>query len=211
MSNKPSQCTNVDCQSFSIIEEHGQQVCQECGAVCQELEIVNDNAFGEGRDGQLTMIGSQVGNDKTRGRPFGSGLIKGIGAFESQEIAERKGNAHDRELKSLADLKGQLALNRIASALNMSQSLRAPAMRLYRIAMGHNFIQGRSVDRVAAVCLYVASRVQTGDGQKYMLIDFADNLKASGPINFCFITDKVNRSMSSTLVMSTRTLLTNSV
>lgn len=176
----------------------------------REIEIVNDNAFGEGRDGQLTMIGSQIGNDKTRGRPFGGGLLKGIGAFESQEIAERKGNANDRELECMADLKGQIALNKIASALNMSQSLRAPAMRLYRVAMGHNFIQGRTVERVAAVCLYVASRVQTGDGQKYMLIDFADNLKASRPTRFCFMTDEMNRLMSSTLAMSIRTLSNNS-
>ncbi|KAL9036877.1 MAG: hypothetical protein Q9214_005944, partial [Letrouitia sp. 1 TL-2023] len=157
--NKPLQCTNVDCRSFNIIEEHGQQICQECGAVYQEVEIVNDNAFGEGRDGQLTMIGSQIGNDKTRGKPFGSGLIKGIGAFESEEIAERNGDAHDQELIPLADMTGQMGMNKIASALNVNQSLRGPAMQLYRLAMGHNFIQGRSVERVAAINVFELGHV----------------------------------------------------
>ncbi|KAL9613173.1 MAG: hypothetical protein Q9167_002250 [Letrouitia subvulpina] len=155
---KTVQCTNVNCLSFNIIEEHGQQLCQECGAVYQEVEIVNDNAFGEGRDGQLTMIGSQVSNDKTRGRPFGSGAIKGAGAFESREIAERNGDADDKHFGDLGFLAnvavGVLAMSKIASALNMSQSLRAPALQIYRMAMNNNFIQGRSIERVAAIVVF---------------------------------------------------------
>ena len=91
---KPLQCTNIECRSFNIVEESGQQLCQDCGTVCQDVDIVNDNAFGEGRDGQMTMIGSHVGNDQARGKPFGSGIIRGIGGFESREITERNGIGH---------------------------------------------------------------------------------------------------------------------
>jgi len=47
--------------------------------------------------------------------------------------------------------------------------------RLYKLAGDKNFIQGRTIQVVAAVCLYIACRI---DKQApYLLIDFADAIQ----------------------------------
>jgi transcription factor IIIB subunit 2 len=47
--------------------------------------------------------------------------------------------------------------------------------QLYKLASNANFVQGRRIDQVAAVCLYSAHR-QHENGCNTMLIDYADKL-----------------------------------
>lgn len=54
-------------------------------------------------------------------------------------------------------------------------------MGLFTLAAGINFIQGRRTKAVAAVCLYIACRLQPG-GTKLMLIDFSDVLTVSSAL-----------------------------
>ena len=53
-------------------------------------------------------------------------------------------------------------------------------MQVFRLAVVHNFIQGRRTKSVAAVCLYIACRIQK-DTNRIMLIDFSDVLMVSCP------------------------------
>jgi transcription factor IIIB subunit 2 len=60
----------------------------------------------------------------------------------------------------------------IGTKLGLAQYLIDAGKRLYTLAYNKNFIQGRSVPVVAAVCLYAACR---SDGRApYLLIDFSD-------------------------------------
>lgn len=60
----------------------------------------------------------------------------------------------------------------IGNKMGLSQYLIDAGKRNYSLAFHKNFIQGRTVTVVAAVCLYAACR---SDGKApYLLIDFAD-------------------------------------
>lgn len=51
-------------------------------------------------------------------------------------------------------------------------------MQIFKLAAANNFIQGRRTKSVAAVCLYIACRIQK-DTNRVMLIDFSDVLQVS--------------------------------
>jgi transcription factor IIIB subunit 2 len=79
--------------------------------------------------------------------------------MESREMTEQNGNRY------------MLQLSR---ALTIPESATKAAGQVFKLAVGLNFIQGRRTKTVAAVCLYIACRRQTGN--TIMLIDFADVL-----------------------------------
>ena len=67
-------------------------------------------------------------------------------------------------------------------ALQLGESFIDDAMQAFKLAIGHNFIQGRHTTHVAAVCLYIACRRR--DDNRIMLIDLSDILRvreASSP------------------------------
>jgi len=80
-------------------------------------------------------------------------------------------------------LSGRRYINQIGAALSMSDSLTKGAMNVYTLAVANNFIQGRQTRSVAAVCLYIATRLLDTNSNnsrniaKFMLIDFADILQ----------------------------------
>lgn len=54
-------------------------------------------------------------------------------------------------------------------------------MQIFKLAAANNFIQGRRTKSVAAVCLYIACRIQK-DTNRTMLIDFSDVLMVSDSV-----------------------------
>lgn len=65
----------------------------------------------------------------------------------------------------------------IANSLRISESTLGHAHSIFRLASNNNFIQGRRIDTVAAVCLYAACRMTSPC--RVMLMDFADNRNVS--------------------------------
>jgi transcription factor IIIB 90 kDa subunit len=57
--------------------------------------------------------------------------------------------------------------------LKISESVINSGMQIFKLAAMNNFIQGRRMNMVAAVCLYTACRKEKPC--KVMLIDFADS------------------------------------
>lgn len=72
---------------------------------------------------------------------------------------------------------GSRFINALGRNLTIPESTQKAANNVFKLAVGLNFIQGRRTRTVAAVCLYIACRRQTGN--TIMLIDFADNLMVS--------------------------------
>ncbi|KAL8770545.1 MAG: hypothetical protein Q9209_003801 [Squamulea sp. 1 TL-2023] len=148
-SNRISVCTDPKCGSTNLDEENGHLVCQECGIIVQETNIVSDNTFIETGGGESMRAGVTVGNDASRARVYDP-----VGA----RIAG-----------------GRHAIRAVAGhPLNIVQDLQDAAMQVYKLAIANNFIQGRHTRSVAAVCLYIACRKNKGENNKWMLIDFAD-------------------------------------
>lgn len=70
---------------------------------------------------------------------------------------------------------GRRYIHQLGAALTVSQSLMDSGMQIFKLAAANNFIQGRRTRSVAAVCLYIACRIQK-DSNRIMLIDFSDVL-----------------------------------
>jgi transcription factor IIIB subunit 2 len=81
----------------------------------------------------------------------------------------RVGGTEDRE-KSIREARG--LMQGYAQQLNVSDSLVTAGTQVFKLASGANFIQGRTLASVAAVCLYAACRAEPPC--KVMLIDLAD-------------------------------------
>ncbi|KAL9003914.1 MAG: hypothetical protein Q9188_003252, partial [Gyalolechia gomerana] len=140
-------CTVPSCQSRALEEENGYLICQSCGTVLQEANIVSDNMFIDMPGGESMRAGVTVGNDATRARVYDA-------------LAAR--------------IVGRQAIRAVAGhPLNIVQDLQDTAMQVYKLCLANNFVQGRLTRSVAAVCLYIACR-RSKENNKFMLIDFAD-------------------------------------
>jgi transcription factor IIIB subunit 2 len=63
----------------------------------------------------------------------------------------------------------------MASQLEVHENVVSTAVQIFKLAAMNNFVQGRRMDVVCAVCLYSACR--QSQPCKVMLIDFADRLQ----------------------------------
>lgn len=81
----------------------------------------------------------------------------------------RVGGSEDRE-KSIREAKG--LMQGYAQQLQVTDNLVTAGTQVFKLASAANFIQGRTLHSVAAVCLYAACRAQPPC--KLMLIDLAD-------------------------------------
>lgn len=61
--------------------------------------------------------------------------------------------------------------------LGIRESTIQSGVQIFKLAAMNNFIQGRRMDQVAAVCLYSACRKDSPC--RIMLIDFADKVEVS--------------------------------
>ncbi|KAJ5239984.1 hypothetical protein N7468_004603 [Penicillium chermesinum] len=155
---KTSSCPNPSCPAPNIVEDEGQKVCSGCGTVVSESNIVSEVSFGESASGAAVVQGAFVGEDQTHVRSYGPSFQRG-GGMESRELTEQTGNRY---------------INALGRNMSVPESTQKAANQVFKLAVGLNFIQGRRTKTVAAVCLYIACRRQTGN--TIMLIDFADNL-----------------------------------
>lgn len=76
---------------------------------------------------------------------------------------------------------GRRYVTQLGTALTIGQSLIDSGMQIFKLAAANNFIQGRRTKSVAAVCLYIACRIQK-DTNRTMLIDFSDVLMVSDSV-----------------------------
>ena len=149
--NRP-QCPNKACPKPDVVDG----TCRTCGRVADDSNIVSEVTFGESSSGAAVVHGSYIGADQAGVRSMGP-------AFR------RVGGSDDRE-KTIREAKG--LMQGYAQQLNLSESLVEAGTQAFKLASSANFIQGRTIASVAAVCLYVACRLRPPC--KIMLIDLAD-------------------------------------
>uniref|UniRef100_A0A8H7K918 Cyclin-like domain-containing protein n=1 Tax=Bionectria ochroleuca TaxID=29856 RepID=A0A8H7K918_BIOOC len=118
--------------------------------------IVAEVQFGETSSGAAMVQGSFVAADQAGVRSMGPSF-------------RRVGGSEDRE-KSIREAKG--LMQGYAQQLNVSESFVTYGTQVFKLASSANFIQGRTLTSVAAVCLYAACRAEPPC--KVMLIDLAD-------------------------------------
>ncbi|KAG0649999.1 Transcription factor IIIB 60 kDa subunit [Hyphodiscus hymeniophilus] len=154
-------CPNVECNAPNINEEG---TCTNCGTIVNDSNIVSEVSFGETSNGQAVLQGSYVGENQGAARSMGPGFRAGGIATvgESRLATQREGKQH---------------MDGFATQFDIRDSIVTQGLQLFKLAADRNFIQGRRIDMVAAVCLYTACRSEKPCN--VMLIDFADRLQVN--------------------------------
>lgn len=174
------------CGSDAVEYDNSQAVCQSCGLVVAESQIVSDITFAETAAGGAAVQGSYLGQDQTHVR-LSNTRFRSSGAGESREQTMHRA----RE-----------AIERMARASRITTTVRDRALRWFSLALNggtanprhddgqpKNFVLGRKQEYTVASCLYVACRMER---TTHMLIDFADAMNVSGPalaIAFAHVSD----------------------
>lgn len=169
---KAMKCSNPSCPRPNIVEsEHG-LICDTCGAVAQEDSgLVSEQGFGETDSGRITALGVHVGESQTHQRTYAPGGALGNAGREPTVNRERS-EAHARTI-----------MISYQTLLKIRSAEVEAGMQIFKLAWGNSFVQGRTIDSVAVVCLYLACRrkheqVQNERRPLYslMMIDFAERL-----------------------------------
>ncbi|KAK4696918.1 transcription factor IIIB 90 kDa subunit, partial [Lecanoromycetidae sp. Uapishka_2] len=145
-------CPNPECKAKNSGEmEDGKSICNNCGTVISEGNLVSEVTYG------LAAGGSHV--------------VHGFHVAADQSVPNRAANYNEFQRKEDSRAQTETA----GQALGMQAYLRDMGVNVFKLHVG-GFIQGRRIKSVAAVALYIACRRQT-DGNRHMLIDFADVLQ----------------------------------
>ena len=147
------QCPNKSCTKPNVVDG----TCRSCGRVADDSNIVSEITFGETSGGAAIVQGSYIGADQAGVRTYGPTF-------------RRSGGSSDEREKSIRE--ARLLMQGFANQLNISESLVASGTQAFKLASAANFVQGRTLPMVAAVCLYAACRNEPPC--KIMLIDLAD-------------------------------------
>ncbi|WP_273838627.1 TFIIB-type zinc ribbon-containing protein [Halococcus sp. PRR34] len=151
--------------------EHGEAVCDECGLVLSE-DALDRGPEWRNFDDEETADRSRVGAPTTRLK-HDKGLSTTIGwqdkdAYGHQLTPQKRAqlqrlrtwderfrtkNAQERTLKQ-----GLGEINRMASALGLSEPCTEIAGVLYKRAVEEDLLPGRSIEGMATACLYAAAR-----------------------------------------------------
>ncbi|KAK1755467.1 transcription factor iiib-like protein [Echria macrotheca] len=154
----PKQCPNKTCKNPRVRDG----VCQTCGAVAEENDIVAEVTFGEAANGAAIVQGNFVGADE--------GAVRSAGGYAFRRTAGGSNEAKERLLRD-----AKVLLQQWTHQLRISPSLAENGLRTYKAAIGVNFVQGRRTLNVTAICLYAVCRKEMTN--KVMLIDLADIIK----------------------------------
>lgn len=149
--SKGPQCPNKACVKPNVVDG----VCQTCGRVADDSNIVAEVQFGETSSGAAMVQGSYIAADQAGVRTLGP-------AFR------RVGGSDDRE-KSIREARS--LMQGYAHQLNLGENTVNTAVQIFKLASQANFVQGRTLVMVAAVCLYAACR--TEKPCRIMLMDLA--------------------------------------
>ncbi|PIA17007.1 cyclin-like protein [Coemansia reversa NRRL 1564] len=137
----------------------GMSYCTACGEVCEENTIVAEVTFGEAASGAAVVQGSFVRAGQTRAN------MSGPGRFGSGQ-----------ESREMTLYNSRRRIQRLATALRLSEHYIDTAQRYFQLALNLNFTRGRRSVYVSAACLYIVCRTEKSS---QMLIDFSDVLQAS--------------------------------
>ncbi|MCJ1473732.1 transcription factor TFIIIB subunit brf1 [Lambiella insularis] len=156
------QCTNRHCPKSDVDEDDGKLVCKTCGVVVQDAQITSEVQFLDMSNGGVAVSGSYVGANEEHARSSAPGNSKIAGGMGSREVSLSNGNN---------------AIRQVADSLRLTNDHKARALKFYTLALNINFVQGREITSVAAVCLYIACRMDSQN--RMMLIDFSDALQVN--------------------------------
>ncbi len=83
-------CPNPACPAPNIVDDDDKRVCEGCGTVISDSNIVSEVTFGETSAGAAVVQGQHMAPDQTYARSMGT-AFKRAGGLESREITDMTG------------------------------------------------------------------------------------------------------------------------
>ena len=163
VSQPKATCTNPDCPKPKPVELDGERVCETCGSIISDDNIVAEVTFGETSTGAAVVQGAYVGEGQRHAKTLGGAINRKVG-----------GGLSSRE-QTLQHFQREIA--RIASSLGLQQSVKDGAFNFTKLALIYNFTHARATSTVAAVALYMACR--TDKENNTLLMDLAEAVKTN--------------------------------
>jgi transcription initiation factor TFIIIB Brf1 subunit/transcription initiation factor TFIIB len=159
-------CPNADCPGSDIVDDEmgGGLVCRSCGTILNESNIVAENTWVENPGGVPGMTGQYVGSNQAAPRA--------ITGMRNRQLFGPGNEASDSRYQS--ELKARVTLAELKD-VGINDVLMDQAVQIYKLAVQHGLLHGRTIELVAAVSVYVACRRNPGNNT-VMLIDIAERL-----------------------------------
>ena len=152
-------------------EEHGETVCEDCGLVVDESAVNHGpewRAFNPTEKDEKSRVGAPTTNlmhDKglstnigwqdrdAYGNPLSSNQRQKMNRLRTWDERFRTRDSKERNLKQALG-----EIERMGSALGLSESVRETASVIYRRALEDDLLPGRSIEGVASAAVYAAAR-----------------------------------------------------
>ncbi len=165
MKSHLKRCPECGSTNLIINKEKGEIICKDCGLVIddklvdfgQEWRDFENSDQSKSRGGSpLTYtqadqgLGTQVGSSADLGHLTGKGRQK---FYRLQQWQRRVSTAIERNLRmALTEIK------RIASILNLPDSIEEEAARIYTMGVQRGLVRGRSMEQVVAGTIYITCK-----------------------------------------------------
>ena len=161
-------CHQCGSSDVDVDPSRSDVVCMECGAVLSDVSIVSEVNFSEQPSGLSSVVGQFVSLSGSRGLSSSAKRGVGVGGVSSA------GYGRDSREQTLSV--GRKLLQQLSDALRLRPIHVDQAYGHLKLAVQHNFIQGRRTRYVAAACMYVACRKSK---TAHLLLDLADALQVN--------------------------------
>ena len=161
-------CHQCGSSDVDVDPSRSDVVCMECGAVLSDVSIVSEVNFSEQPSGLSSVVGQFVSLSGSRGLSSSAKRGVGVGGVSSA------GYGRDSREQTLSV--GRKLLQQLSDALRLRAIHVDQAYGHFKLAVQHNFIQGRRTRYVAAACMYVACRKSK---TPHLLLDLADALQVN--------------------------------
>ncbi len=156
------------CGSMRIRETpEGELVCQQCGTVLDEERVAESSerrAFTAEEKERIERTGSPV----TYTRP-GRGMKTEIGRGAIREVSPDKRGQYYRMRKWQQRIDDSMQrrmkfalgeIERLVAVMNLPESIREEASRLYEKALEEGIVKGRNIENIVASLVYIVARNQ---------------------------------------------------
>ena len=169
--DEPSQCPECDSEHLTHDYERGELLCQACGLVLEDNFIDTGpewRAFDAEQSEKRSRSGAPMTvmiHDKGLSTELGWGNKDAYGSpvpAKNRAQLYRMRKWHQRSRQSDTSARNLAAalneINQLSSKIGLPRNVRESAASLYRQAVNHNLLRGRSVEVMSVAVLYAACR-----------------------------------------------------
>ncbi|WP_257301066.1 transcription initiation factor IIB family protein [Haloarchaeobius sp. FL176] len=148
-----------------ITADSTERTCEDCGLVVRERQIDRGPEWGSYNEDTQRRTGAPLTASRhDRGLSTKIGYqsdSKGLSTRKRRQLSRLRREHSRGRCETKADrnlMHGFTEIRRIAGALGLGDSIRDQACSLFRTAQSESLLRGRSIEGIAAACVYAVAR-----------------------------------------------------